>query len=110
LVGIASRLSIDGRDDPSEWDRAAVVFKRPLPYLYLAPDTFGAAGIAYQVTDALPLAAEPVIATVDLILDAVESGFAREALTALLRSPHLRCGTADALAFRRAVGDMNRRL
>ena len=66
----------------------AVVYKRPLPYLYLAPATFGAAGIAYETADALPLAAEPVAAAVDLILDAVETSFSRDALVALLRSPH----------------------
>ena len=71
------------------FDRTAVVFKQPLPYLYLAPDTLGAAGIPYQIVDALPLAAEPVAATVDLVLDAVETAFSRESLVALLRSPHL---------------------
>jgi RecB family exonuclease len=70
-------------------DRVAVVFKRPLPYLYLAGDTLGAAGLPFVVADALPLAAEPVVAAVDLVLDAVESDFARESLIALLRSPHL---------------------
>ena len=55
-----------------------MVFKRPLPYLYLAPDTLGAAGVPYRVVDALPLAAEPVVATVDLVLDAVETRFARD--------------------------------
>ena len=38
-------------------EATAVVFHRPLPYLYLAPDTLGAAGIAYQTFDALPLRA-----------------------------------------------------
>jgi hypothetical protein len=70
-------------------DRVAVVFKRPLPYLYLAEDTLGAAGLAHVASDALPLATEPVIATIDLVLDAVETDFARDATIALLRSPHL---------------------
>ena len=73
------------------FDRAAIVFKHPLPYLYLAPDTLGAAGIPYRIADALPLAAEPVATTVDLVLDAVETAFSRDALVALLRSPHLNC-------------------
>ncbi|MGE3510451.1 MAG: PD-(D/E)XK nuclease family protein [Vicinamibacterales bacterium] len=70
-------------------DRTAVVYKRPLPYLYLASDTLAAAGIPYDIADARPLAGEPVVATVDLVLDAVESGFSRDALIALLSSPHL---------------------
>src|SRR5262249_25008211 len=43
-------------------ERVGVVYKRPLPYLYLAAETFGAAGIQYQTSDALPLAAEPTAA------------------------------------------------
>ena len=73
---------------------AAVVFKRPLPYLYLAADTLGAAGIPFVVSDALPLAAEPSIATVDLVLDALESGFSRDSVIALLRTPHLDAASA----------------
>ncbi len=45
--------------------RTAVVFKRPLPYVYLATTVFGAAGIEYQVSDALPLAAEPIAAVLE---------------------------------------------
>mgnify|MGYP003343156470 CR=1 FL=1 len=43
-------------------DRVAVVFRQPLPYLYLAAETLGAAGLPYVAADALPLAAEPTIA------------------------------------------------
>jgi RecB family exonuclease len=68
--------------------RVAVVYKRPLPYLYLAPPTLGAAGIRYHTADALPLAAEPTAAALDLVFDAVETGFSRESLIALLRTPH----------------------
>ena len=68
----------------------AVVFKQPLPYLYLAPETFGGAGISYQASDGLPLAAEPTVAAVDLALTAVETGFTRDAIVAILRLPHFR--------------------
>jgi RecB family exonuclease len=78
------RLPFD--EDP----RVAVVYKRPLPYLYLAPATLGAAAIDYETADALPLAAEPSAAAVDLILDAVETSFSRESLVAILRSAHFR--------------------
>lgn len=88
----------------------ALVYKRPLPYLYLAPATFGAAGIACETADALPLAAEPVAAAVDLILDAVETSFSRDALVALLRSPHfdfagMAPSRASVSAFDRALSE-----
>jgi RecB family exonuclease len=87
LIACARRLtSADG----SLLDRTAIVFKHPLPYLYLAADVFGEAGIPYQVWDALPLAAEPSVSAVDLVLEALETRFARCAMVALLRSPHLR--------------------
>ena len=99
----------------------AVVFKQPLPYLYLAPDTLGAAGVPYEVFDGLPLAAEPAVSAVDAVLDVVESGFTRSSLTALLRSPHLQfmhdAGTVSredvaaldsALVASRYLGDINR--
>jgi RecB family exonuclease len=72
----------------------AVVYKRPLPYLYLAPVTLGAAGISYSTSDAFPLATEPSAAAVDLVLDAVETDFARESVVSLLRSPHF-CFAAE---------------
>ena len=40
-------------------ERTAVVFQRPLPYLYLARSVFADAGQPYQALDSLPLAAEP---------------------------------------------------
>jgi ATP-dependent helicase/nuclease subunit B len=89
LVAIARRLKADRRDgDAAPLDRTAVVFKAPLPYLYLAAEIFGTAGIPYQATDALPLAAEPTAAALDLVLEAVAANFTRGALVALLRSPH----------------------
>ena len=47
---------------PEMAPRLAVVFQRPLPYLYLARQVFGDAGLPYEAFDALPLAAEPVAA------------------------------------------------
>lgn len=85
LIAVTRRLLAE---PPAGLDRVAVVFKRPLPYLYLAADTLGAAGLPFVVADALPLAAEPLVATVDLVLDAVEADFARDTLIGLLRSPH----------------------
>jgi len=94
LVEAVRSLS-GGRADPSDadWharaDRVAIVFQRPLPYLYLARHVFGAAALPYQAFDAFPLAAEPYAAAVDLVLSAVTSGFIRADMIALLRSPQL---------------------
>jgi RecB family exonuclease len=88
LVSIARKIKADEKRGPVPVEQRAVVFKAPLPYLYLAAEVFPAAGIAYQTSDALPLAVEPTAAALDLILDAVASRFVRTALIALLRSPH----------------------
>ena len=71
-------------------DRFAVVFQRPLPYLYLARTVLESARIPYQTFDALPLAAEPFAAAIDLVLQAVESGPSRGVLVALMSHPSLR--------------------
>ena len=69
-------------------ERTAIVFQRPLPYLYLARQVFTAAKIPYQATDSLPLAAEPFAAAIDLIFAVVVEEGTRTALVELLRSPH----------------------
>ena len=91
-------------------DRTAIVFKRPLPYLYLAAEVFGAAGIPYQASDALPLAAEPTAAALDLVLDAVASNFTRGTLVALLRSPHFVFRHDEVEVTRESVGALDRAL
>lgn len=71
-------------------ERTAVVFQRPLPYLYVAGQILPSAGVPYETRDTLPLAAEPFAAALDVILSCVASGYARLPLIELLRSPHLR--------------------
>jgi RecB family exonuclease len=88
----------------------AVVFKRPLPYLYLAPDTFTAAGVPYRTFDRLPLAAEPAVTVIDLVLDALETRFVRSSLIALLNSPHLRTEVEGMAVTRESIGSLNRQL
>jgi RecB family exonuclease len=94
LIGIARRLKADSREhtgaglDPPPLDRVAVVYRQPLPYLYLARSVFGSAGIPFQTSDTLPLAAEPFAAALDLVFDFVAASFTRNSLIALLRSPH----------------------
>lgn len=70
--------------------RTAIVFQRPLPYLYLARQVFDAARLPWQALDALPLAAEPFAAAVDVLFTAAAAGFTRGALVELLGSPHFR--------------------
>jgi RecB family exonuclease len=91
-------------------DRIAVVFKRPLPYLYLAEETLGAAGIPFRISDALPLAAEPTAAALDLVVDAVASGFSRVAIVALLRSPHFRFARDGCEITRQETSALDRAL
>jgi RecB family exonuclease/inactivated superfamily I helicase len=96
LVAIARQLkAARRRGDAVPLDRTAIVYKNPLPYLYAAVEIFRGAGIPYQLSDALPLAAEPTSAALDLILDAASSRFSRSTLIALLRSPHFVFGPGE---------------
>lgn len=114
LSAVAARLK-DPRPSPAAGaaiDRRAVVFRRPLPYVYLARDVFAGAGIPYQTFDALPLAAEPYAAALDLVFEFVTSEFTRGSLVALLASPHFqfecdgaRAGRLDVDALNRACSD-----
>ncbi len=86
-----------------------MVYKRPLPYLYVAREVFSSAGIRYGTSDALPLAAEPFAAAVDLALDLVASSFTRTAIVSLLRSPHFALG-GDAARGRESISALDRAL
>ena len=76
-----------------------LVVRRPLPYLYLARDVLGRAGIPYETRDTLPLAAEPFAAALDLLFEWVTSGFTRATTLAVLRSPHFRFADGDGAAL-----------
>jgi RecB family exonuclease len=91
-------------------ERMAVVFQRPLPYVYLASQVFADARLPYQAYDSLPLAAEPFAAAIDLVFGAIGADFTRSALVELLRSPHLGFGPADAPLDRRDVAALDRLL
>jgi len=73
---------------PERANRTAVVFQRPLPYLYLARSVFADAGRAYQALDALPLAAEPFAAALDVIFAFLIAAANRASTIDLLGSPH----------------------
>ena len=103
LVAVARRV---GRDSAP----AAVVFRRPLPYLYLARKVFPGAGVAYQTHDALPLATEPFVAALDLVVEFVLTSFARPATVALLRCPHFEWSRPGREVTREAVAALDRLL
>ena len=92
LAEFARALKMSARATPL--GRTAIVFQRPLPYLYLARQVFQDAQLPYQALDSLPLAAEPFAAAVDLVFSAIAADFTRGALVELLRSPHF-AFTAD---------------
>ena len=79
-------------------DRIAIVVPSPLPYNYLAKKTLGQAGIPYQLQDDFPLAVEPYLAAVDLVLALVDRAGRRDAALDLLRSPFFRFPDVGAAA------------
>ena len=90
-------------------DRMALVVRRPLPYVYISRDVLTSAGIPSQMFDALPLAAEPFAAALDLVFDFVTGRFGRQPGIALLRSPHFRFDPQirprDMAGLDRALGE-----
>ena len=91
-------------------ERTAIVFQRPLPYLYAARHLFASAGVPYEAAGTLPLASEPFAAAVDLVLSFASSGFARRPAVELLRSPHFRFSDADGALDPSAVPALDRAL
>lgn len=107
LTAVAATVKARG---DCELDRCAVIFKRPLPYVYLARQVFGGAGLRYHTYDALPLAAEPFAAALDVVFEFVTSNFTRTAVVALLKSPHF-VFEADAVPITPSdVAELNRAL
>jgi CRISPR/Cas system-associated exonuclease Cas4 (RecB family) len=85
LADVARRLKLTGGVPLA---RTVIVFQRPLPYLYLARQVFADAELPYQALDALPLAAEPFAAAIDLVFSFVLAEANRASLVELLSSPH----------------------
>jgi RecB family exonuclease len=73
----------------------AIVFQRPLPYLYVAHQVLADAGVPYQTFDAQPLASEPFAALLDLVLAVARTRGTRETVVALLESTLLSFDTGD---------------
>jgi preprotein translocase subunit SecF len=112
LAGVARSLKGSRRAGgvQTELDRTAVVFRRPLPYVYLAATVFDAAGIPFQAADALPLAAEAFAAALDLVFSFVTSGFSRASTAALLACPHFAFDADDGPVDRAGVSSLDRAL
>ncbi len=115
IGGFARRVKAAVRErNVTSLDRIALVVHQPLPYVYVAREVLRSGGIPCQMFDALPLAAEPYAAALDLVCSAVTGDFARAPAIALLRSPHFRIGgdgeprpfgAGDVAALDRALGE-----
>ena len=92
---------------PHDLESTALVVRRPLPYVYLTREVLETAGVPCQLSDALPLAAEPFAAALDLIASGVAAQWSRATLMALLASPLMAFEGAperrDLAAFDRAL-------
>lgn len=99
------------RTGEQQLDRIALVVQQPLPYLYVTRELLRSAGVPLQMFDALPLAAEPFAAALDLVVTFVSTNFARQPAIALLRSPHFRVSQVDASAVEAGdIAALDRRL
>ena len=107
VAGFARRVKMAVRHGTlSSPSQVALVVRQRLPYVYVAREVLRSAGVPCQMFDALPLAAEPYSAALDLVLSCVSADFARGPAVALLRSPHFRFGAArDAAALDRALAE-----
>ncbi len=113
LADVVRRIKARRRESPLDaprLDRTAVVFSRPLPYVYLAREVFDGARVPFQSDDALPLAAESGAAALDVVLTFVSSGAGRAATVALLRSPHFLPGPGEPALSGDAVQALERAL
>ena len=106
VAGFARRVKAAVRTGAlARLDRAALVVRSPLPYVYVTREVLRSAGVPCQMFDALPLAAEPWAAAFDLVCSAVGTGFARGPAIALLGSPHFRFASDDGEPL--AAGDVS---
>ena len=100
LVGFARSLEFG---EFQALERSAVVYQRPLPYLYLAQQVLGSARLPYQATDSLPLAGEPFVAGLDVAFAFLGSEGTRATTIELLGSPQWRFSDpADGRPLERA--------
>ena len=117
LIAVAKDVKLARQDGPQSDggvdiadDSTAVVFQRPLPYLYLAKQAFGACGVPFETFDSLPLAAEPYAAALNLVFACIDSKFSRSDLVALLRSPHFKFLVDESAVTHEEVSALDRHL
>jgi RecB family exonuclease len=111
VAAIARTIKAGARSGLGEpLSRTGIVFRRPLPYVYVASRVLADASVPYDTFDALPLAAEPYAAAIDVVMACVESDFSREALLAVLRSPHFACGPGRTAVPHDAAAMLDRAL
>jgi RecB family exonuclease len=104
----ARRIKVLAREAaPIPLEATALVVRRPLPYVYLTREVLATAGVPCQLSDALPLAAEPFAAALDLVASGVAAAWSRGTLVALLTSPLLEF---EASPGRRALATFDRAL
>jgi RecB family exonuclease len=90
VAGFARRVRAAARRPGApRLERFALVVRRLLPYVYVGREVLRSAAVPCQMFDALPLAAEPFAAALDLVFTCISGNFARTPLVALLRSPQL---------------------
>ena len=107
VASFARRVKAEVRQGTlSSPSQVALVVRQRLPYVYVAREVLRSAGVPCQMFDALPLAAEPYAAALDLVLSCVSADFARVPAIALLRSAHFNFGAArDVAALDRALAE-----
>ena len=88
LVAIARRLKADRRDGEPRRSIERPSSSRARCRTSISRRDLRRAGIPYQTTDALPLAAEPTAAALDLVLEPSPRISRAARSSALLRSPH----------------------
>jgi len=117
LIAVAKDVKWARQDGPQSGDgvdiaddSTAVVFQRPLPYLYLAKQAFGACGVPFETFDSLPLAAEPYAAALNLVFACIDPKFSRSDLVALLRSPHFKFLVDESAVTHEEVSALDRHL
>lgn len=77
-------------DPVIDTNATGLVYRRPLPYLYLAQQILTASGVPYETSETLPLAAEPWAAALDVLVDTLLADHTRTTLVSLLRHRHFR--------------------
>ncbi|MGH7464722.1 MAG: hypothetical protein ACREK1_06070, partial [Longimicrobiales bacterium] len=111
VAAFAARIRRTAREPQSPpLERVALAVRRPLPYVYVAREVLRSAAVPCQTFDALPLAAEPYAAALDLVFSCVSANFARSALVALLRSPHFRFEHAGQVITLRDIAALDKAL